>query len=165
MTDEYQEQVTRAFEDAREDVYRYLLTLGLQPPQAQDATQDVFLRLYTALLKGEKIHSVRGWIFRVAHNVGVDARAKKQPLSLEIQMESAVRDQRRGVEMDLIENERIDRIAGAWKTLSPKQRECLYLRSEGLRYRQIAESMGISVSSVREFLSRAVLRLQRAVNE
>ena len=109
--------------------------------------------------------SVRGWIFRVAHNVGVDARAKKQPLPLEIQMESAVRDQRRGVEMDLIENERIDRIAGAWKTLSPKQRECLYLRSEGLRYRQIAESMGISVSSVREFLSRAVLRLQRAVNE
>jgi RNA polymerase sigma-70 factor (ECF subfamily) len=165
MSDEYQQQVTRAFEDAREDVYRYLLTLGLQPAQAQDSTQDVFLRLHTALLKGEKIHSIRGWIFRVAHNLCMDVRAKKQPLPLDPQVEGTLWDKRGGVEMDLIQQERMKRIADAWKTLSPKQRECLYLRSEGLRYRQIGEAMNLSVSSVREFLSRAIVRLQRAVNE
>jgi RNA polymerase sigma-70 factor (ECF subfamily) len=165
MIDKHQEVVTRAFEDARDDVYRYLLTLGLQPPEAQDATQDVFLRLYTSLVKGEKIHSIRGWIFRVAHNISVDVRAKKQPLPLDLQAESMLRDHRRGVDMDLIEHQRTNRVAGAWKTLSPQQRECLYLRSEGLRYRQIAETLGISISSVREFLSRAIVRLQRAANE
>ena len=71
-----QEQVTRLFEEARDDVYRYLLTLGLYPPQAQEATQEVFLRLYSALRKGEKIRKPRGWIFRVAHNLGVDIRAQ-----------------------------------------------------------------------------------------
>jgi len=33
------DQVSRAFLDWREDVYRYLLTLGLSAPEAQDATQ------------------------------------------------------------------------------------------------------------------------------
>jgi len=41
-----QDRVSRLFEEARDDVYRYLLTLGLYPPQAQEATQEVFLRLY-----------------------------------------------------------------------------------------------------------------------
>src|ERR1700724_2053861 len=72
-----QEQVTALFEEARDDVYRYLLTIGLYPPQAQEATQEVFLRLYSALRKGEEIHSPRGWIFRVAHNLGLKIRARQ----------------------------------------------------------------------------------------
>src|ERR1700732_5646930 len=72
-----QEQVTALCEEARDDVYRYLLTIGLYPPQAQEATQEVFLRLYTALRKGEQIQSPRGWIFRVAHNLGLKIRARE----------------------------------------------------------------------------------------
>ena len=64
-------QVTRLYEEAREDVYRYLLTLGLAPPQAQEAAQEVFLRLYADLQKGKRIDNLRGWVFRVAHNHGV----------------------------------------------------------------------------------------------
>ena len=48
-----QDQVAQLFEEARDDVYRYLLSLGLYPPQAQEAAQEVFLRLYTTLKKGE----------------------------------------------------------------------------------------------------------------
>jgi DNA-directed RNA polymerase specialized sigma24 family protein len=50
-----QDQVARLFEEARDDVYRYLLTIGLHPPQAQEATQEVFLRLYSSLRKGDQI--------------------------------------------------------------------------------------------------------------
>ena len=70
-----QDQVSRLFEEARDDVYRYLLTLGLYPPQAQEATQEVFLRLYATLRKGEEIQNPRAWIFRVAHNLGLKIRA------------------------------------------------------------------------------------------
>jgi RNA polymerase sigma-70 factor (ECF subfamily) len=78
-------------------------------------------------------------------------------------LERELRDQQRSTELDLIEQERRNQIGEAWKTLSEQQRQCLYLRGEGLRYREIAEAMGISISSVREFLSRAIVRLQRAV--
>src|SRR5436853_2594656 len=72
-----QDQVSRLFEEARDDVYRYLLTLGLHPPRAQEAAQEVFLRLYATLKKGEQIENPRGWIFRVAHNHGLKVRARQ----------------------------------------------------------------------------------------
>src|SRR6266581_8259554 len=82
-----QDQVTRLFEEARDDVYRYLLTLGLYPPQAQEAAQEVFLRLYVTLRKGEEIQNPRAWIFRVAHNLGLKIRARQhseEPFNPEI---------------------------------------------------------------------------------
>jgi RNA polymerase sigma-70 factor (ECF subfamily) len=161
----HEEQVTRAFEHSRDDVYRYLLTLGLRPPQAQEATQEVFLRLFVALEKGDLIQNERAWIFRVAHNLGVDLQARERTLPLDPEVQASLRDTHRGVEMTLIEQQRMSRIREAWKTLSGQQRQCLHLRAEGLRYREIAEAMGISISSVREFLSRAILRLQKAVYE
>src|SRR5436309_7397794 len=74
------DEVAQLFQETREDVYRYLLTLGLYPPQAQEATQEVFLRLYTTLRKGEQIRNHRAWIFRVAHNLGLKIRSRQNPL-------------------------------------------------------------------------------------
>ena len=54
-----QDRVSQLFEEARDDVYRYLLTLGLHPPRAQEAVQEVFLRLYATLKKGEAIENPR----------------------------------------------------------------------------------------------------------
>ena len=161
----HQEEVTRVYEDARDDVYRYLLTLGLPPAQAQEATQDVFLRLFVALEQGNPISNMRAWVFRVAHNLGLDLRAKKQALPMDPEFGLRIRDKSQAVDMDLIERERMNLLSSAWKTLSDQQRQCLHLRAEGLRYREIGETLGISISSVREFLSRAVLKLQKAVHE
>src|SRR6476660_1487803 len=76
-----QDQVAHLFLEAREDVYRYLLSLGLYPPQAQEGAQEVFLRLYATLRKGEKIQNPRAWIFRVAHNLGLKIRARQNSLA------------------------------------------------------------------------------------
>src|SRR5712692_10937970 len=72
-----QDQVAQLFQEARDDVYRYLLSLGLYPPQAQEAAQEVFLRLYVTLKKGEDIQNSRAWIFRVAHNLGLKIRSRQ----------------------------------------------------------------------------------------
>src|SRR5436305_4061294 len=72
-----QDQVAQLFEEARTDVYRYLLTLGVHPPQAQEATQESFLRLYATLKKGEEIQNPRAYIFRVAHNLGLKIRVRQ----------------------------------------------------------------------------------------
>ena len=99
---ELQDRVARLFEEAREDVYRYLLTLGLHPPRAQEAVQEVFLRLYTALRKGEDIRNARGWVFRVAHNYGLTQRerqATEAPFDadLELRLASRAEDPERGL--------------------------------------------------------------------
>ena len=64
----------------------------------------------------------------------------------------------------MLDREKMQRVQAVLETLSPRQRNCLYLRSEGLRYREIAEVMGISLSTVNEFLRRAISRLAEAVH-
>jgi len=157
-----QEQVARLFEEARDDVYRYLLTLGLYPPRAQETTQEVFLRLYATMRKGEEIRNPRAWIFRVAHNLGLKIRARQhseQPFDADLGSRYASRQDT--VEADLIERERIARFHNAVEGLSEQQRRCLFLRLEGLRYPEIGDTLGISPSAVGEFLRRAMARLKK----
>jgi RNA polymerase sigma-70 factor (ECF subfamily) len=161
-----QEQVTSLFEEARDDVYRYLLTLGLYPPQAQEATQEVFLRLYSALRKGEEIRKPRGWIFRVAHNLGIDIRARQESeLPYDPEMDFRHAGHVANPEQQLAQRERTMRFHRAVEGLSEQQRRCLFLRMEGLRYAEIAAALGISSSAVGEFLRRAIERLRRTRHE
>jgi RNA polymerase sigma-70 factor, ECF subfamily len=160
------EEVTRLFEETRGDVYRYLLTLGLYPPQAQEATQEVFLRLYATLRKGEKIRNPRGWIFRVAHNHGLRIRARQDselPFDSEQDFDSLTGTM--DPEKELAERQRLLRFHRAVENLSEQQRRCLFLRMEGLRYPEIGAALGISVSAVGEFLRRAIERLRRLSDE
>ena len=46
--------------------------------------------------------------------------------------------------------------------LPETDRECLYLRSEGLRYREIAQILEISIGSVANCLARSLARLAAA---
>jgi RNA polymerase sigma-70 factor (ECF subfamily) len=169
MTAEAQldETVSRAYVEWREDVYRYMLLLGLYPPQAQEAVQDVFLRLYTTLRKGgEPIQNQRAWVFRTAHNLGLTLRSRESgTFPLDAELEATLADAGRSPERSLIEREKLRSVHRAVSTLSPQQRQCLRLRAEGLKYEEIAATIGISVSTVYEFLRRAVTRLRKAVYE
>lgn len=161
-----QDQVAQLFLDLREDVYRYLLMLGLYPAQAQETAQEVFLRLYSTLQAGERIESHRAWIFKVAHNLGLKSRVRQErerPFdpNLEANLESPAPDP----EKALLERERNLRVHRAIEGLSEQQRRCLMLRLEGLRYPEIGSALGISASAVGEFLRRAVARLRRVGDE
>jgi len=157
-----QDQVAQLFEEARDDVYRYLLGLGLHPPQAQEATQEVFLRLYVALKKGEEIQNARGWIFRVAHNHGLKVRARQSTQTpFDPDLEARLKSETLNPEQNAIEREKNLRFHKAVEQLSEQQKRCLFLRLEGLRYPEIGSALGISTSAVGEFLRRAIARLRK----
>jgi len=161
-----QDQVAQLFEESRLDVYRYLLTLGLHPPKAQEAVQEVFLRLYVTLKKGEKIENPRGWIFRVAHNHGLTVRSRQSSEEqFEPGLEARLASPAENPETSLLERERMLRFHQAVEGLSEQQKRCLFLRLEGLRYPEIGSALGISASAVGEFLRRAVSRLRKVRNE
>jgi len=157
-----QDEVAQLFLEAREDVYRYLLSLGLYPPQAQEGAQEVFLRLYATLKKGEKIQNPRAWIFRVAHNLGLKIRARESSLApFDANLESQLAAPALDPEQSLLERDRALRFHRAVERLSEQQKRCLFLRLEGLRYPEIASALGISASAVGEFLRRAIVRLRQ----
>jgi len=163
--DELRDRVTAAYEDARDDVYYYVLTLGVSPAQGQEVAQEVFLRLFTTLREGQDIQNVRGWIFRVAHNLALKMRAKEREYSAIDGAAEAHPSHEESAESRVIGKQRRQRIHDALATLSPQQRQCLDLRVAGLRYREIAETIGVGTSTVNEFLRRAIVKLRKALDE
>ena len=55
------------------------------------------------------------------------------------------------------------RLQTAIERLSAQQRECILLRISGLRYREIADVLGINVASVGELITRATARLSEDI--
>src|SRR5437016_11033393 len=114
-----QDQVAQLFLETRDDVYRYLLSLGLYPPQAQEGAQEVFLRLYATLKKGEKIQNPRAWIFRVAHNLGLNIRARQNlQAPFDPDLEAQIAAPALNPEQSLIEREQALRFHNAVQRLS-----------------------------------------------
>lgn len=161
-----QDEVAQLFEEMRDGVYRYVLSLGLPPAQAQETTQEAFLRLYAALKRNELIKNRRAWVVRVAHNLGLSLRARQSsqaPFSADV--EARLSDPALNPEQRLLEQERLLRFHRAVENLSEQQQRCLNLRLEGLRYPEIGAVLGISASAVSEFLRRAIARLKKAGHE
>jgi RNA polymerase sigma-70 factor, ECF subfamily len=157
--------VEQIYHETRADICSYLLCLGVPSAQAPEVTQEVYLRLYQTMRKGEAIQNMRAWLFRVAHNLGLKVRSREKAFrAVNPDWDRFSHTASESPERDMLDREKMQRVQGALKTLSPQQRNCLYLRSEGLRYREIAEVMGIRSSTVNEFLRRAIKRISEAVH-
>ena len=158
-----QERVEQIYQDERERIYAYLVQFGLPAAGAQELTQDTFLRLYLEMQKGDSIENPRAWLYRVAHNLALRSRERESRFE-RLDPEWGHADHRPDPERALLERSQQFALHRAVLDLSPQQRNCLHLRVQGLRYREIAETLGISTSAVSEFLRRAAVRLKEAVN-
>jgi RNA polymerase sigma-70 factor (ECF subfamily) len=164
-----EEQITQLFDELRQPVRRYLLCLNVSPMETEEIIQDTFLRLFRHLHSGGREDNLRGWIFRVAHNIGINELKKRKYLGPSNSLEGADLsalsiDPAPNPEEILLRKERMVRTHGAISALSGRQKQCLYLRAEGFRYREIAELLGVTVSTVAELLHRAIQRLAKESN-
>jgi RNA polymerase sigma-70 factor (ECF subfamily) len=160
------DRVERLFREARSDVYYYILSFSLTAAEAQEIAQDVFLRFYVAVKRGEAIESPRGWLFRAAHNLALNEIERRTTRRLfELNSDNSETYGAENPEQRLIRKQSAGRIQEALSTLSPRERLCLHLRAEGFRYADIAETTGVGISTVAEFLSRAIRKLRKAVHE
>ncbi len=169
VTVKSEQRVTQLFELLRDPVYHYLLVIFRSPSEAEDITQETFLKLYATLHGGERIENARFWIFRVAHNLAIN-RQKHERVFEQLSEPSweEVRERLADTSLDpeqlLLKQERMLRLHAAMGWLSGQERQCLHLRAEGFRYREIAEILGITTSSVAEFLRRGIRKLMRTNN-
>ncbi len=160
-------EIHTAFITWREPIYRYLLAVVGSPTDAEDLTQETFIRLFQDLKRGQTIGNPRAWLFRVAHNLAVDLsrkprrlRAEDHGLAEEASDDGGISEPE--MERRLLEREWLD---GVLARLSRQERRCMELRIEGLRYREIAEVLGIRVPTVQTVLKRAVRKLSGGSHE
>jgi len=72
------EKVTDLFDQLRNPLLRYLLGFGLPTPDCEEIIQETFLALFQHLRSGRSRQNLRGWLFRVAHNLGLKKRQRSQ---------------------------------------------------------------------------------------
>ena len=138
--------------------------MGLSVEEAEDVIQESFLRLLRHLANKRDAENLRGWLFRVAHNLTMDLfRAGKRYLSESMDDESSpvlgIADTSLGPEELAIKGDELRRIWAAMERLTQPQRQAVLLRAEGLRYREISDVLGISTQRVGELVQRALARL------
>ena len=160
-----EERITQLYVDLHEPVYRYLLCLSVGPAEADEIVQETFLRLYRHVHGGGREDNLRGWVFRVAHNLSINEfKSRKRFVSSapeDLAELNAVADPRRGPEELLLRREKMARVHAGISALSEQQKQCLYLRAEGFRYREIAGILEVTISTVVESLRRAIKKLAK----
>lgn len=147
-------------------IRRYLIFLGLSSDTAQEIVQDAYLKLHEHLLANGDRRNLRAWLYRVAHNMARNAQTaarstKTHALGDDIRAE--LRSNFLSVEEELLQTERNARVREAINGLSAAQRECLILRAQGLKYREIAEALNLSVSTVGENVQRGLEKLKECL--
>jgi len=164
--DRIEENILRLFDQFRNRLLRYVLALGLPIEEGEEVVQEVFLSLFRHLQQGRPAHNLGGWLFRVAHNLGLKQRSANHKLRdvMAPDDEAAVepRDTALSPEEGIIQYQRHQRLLAVVRALPEQDRLCLRLRAEGLRYREIAQTLGISLGSVSNSLTRSLARLARA---
>lgn len=157
-----QHDVMALFDDCADGLRRYVTAFGLPPATAEDIVQETFLALFRHLTLGRPRHHLRGWLYFVAHNLALKQRqraARWSRAGLDLTLASALVDQAPDPEQSLAERERRERLRAVARALPERDRQCLYLRAEGLNYREIAKALNVSLGSVSKSLTRAFTRL------
>jgi RNA polymerase sigma-70 factor, ECF subfamily len=154
--DELQELVAQArtgseeafgllFERFQTPIVNYLYRLVGEWESANDLAQDTFLKAYQALPRTADNLQISPWLYRIATNTALDALRRKKritwvPMKAEVEPHAADTASRQAES---------DAIGQALAQVPPDQRTCLVLNMmQGLSYKEIAETLGISVNLV-----------------
>ena len=151
------------YDEFQPKICRYLSRL-VGATDAEDLTQEVFVKVSQALptFRGESKLST--WIYRIATNTAFD---RLRSPSLQRAARAAVEDpqlateESLGIDQELVRQEMNECIRRYIDTLPPRYRSAVILNEdEGLTNQQIADVLGISLDTVKIRLHRARSRLK-----
>lgn len=168
------EQLVRLYQDRVLAILRHLIP---HRQQAEDLTQDVFLRMYRARESYVPNAKFSTWVFTITQNVARNAirqmsRRREQQLGGAASdsgpaptMEQLAKDAsglQPARQLEQLEMSQVVRMA--LETLSERQRMAVLLaKFENMSYQEIADTMGLTVPAIKSLLSRARNNLRDAL--
>jgi RNA polymerase sigma-70 factor (ECF subfamily) len=127
---------------------------------AQDISQEVFLRLYRNLDKVRTMENLTGWLYRVTVNACFDLRRRRPP-GAAVELSDDFASGETDPQQAITEAERRRALKMSLGILSEKERAALVLRDlEGLSTEEVAEALGSSPATVRSQISKARIKVK-----
>jgi RNA polymerase sigma-70 factor (ECF subfamily) len=154
-------RIAPLYEKYKKPLYAYFFRLTSGDGQAsEDLVHAVFYRVikYKSSFKGEG--SFASWLFRIAHNAGIDHKRKIKHLN-------SYKDEFRATHSDHYEQddmeaaEQRENIERAMNKLKPEEKELLVLgKIKCLKYKEIADILDTTENNVKIRMFRAVKKLK-----
>jgi RNA polymerase sigma-70 factor (ECF subfamily) len=137
------------------------------PADAEEAAQEVFLRVYKYLHRFDRTKPFEPWLYRLTINVCNDIASRRPRPGEEIPSEE---HEPAAESLDPLDSLHADEqrrlVQAALSSLPEKQRAAVVLRDlQGLSTSEVADSLKISEATVRSHLSAARLRLKRFIEK
>jgi len=144
---------TEIVEHYQSPIIRYLYRLTGDHEMAKDLAQDTFIQAYKGILKTDAELSLKAWLYRIATNNALQHHRRKKVLSF-IPFTSREKNiAAEGNKADCPGESAA--IQEALYKIPEDQRTCVVLHFvEGFKYREIAETLGISEEAVRKRVTR-----------
>jgi len=152
------------FERYHRLLYSFFYRLNRNSALSQDLVQIVFERIlkYKHQYRGEG--EFKAWIFQIARNVNYDYARKKsnRPKESIESWQDQLLDQAPNQDAKMIKRENLAQLYQALDQLDPEKKEIIVMsKLQGLRYKKIAELMGITEGAVKVKVFRALKELKK----
>jgi RNA polymerase sigma-70 factor (ECF subfamily) len=143
------------------DVYRFSLYLCGNAHDAEDLTEDAFLRAWMST-KPVRVATVKAYLFMIVRNLHIDQMRRARPREAP---DEALPDSRSGPADAAGGRHELQRVLRGFQALPEIDRAVLAMATlGGMPYDLIAAAMGLSVSAVKVRVHRARLRLSEQLD-
>ncbi len=154
-------EVSRLFEEYHERVYRIILRLIGNPTDAEELTQETFVKVYRHLSSLKQPEKASSWVYRIATNVALDRvrqRSYKESKG-QVRLDSGgidVPSEGSTLLVDVERNETTKCVQQFAEHLPDQYRAVLVLHElEGLSLKEVAEATDSSLAATKVRLHRA----------
>ncbi|MCG2461681.1 RNA polymerase sigma-70 factor [Flavobacteriaceae bacterium F89] len=149
------------FEKYYNRLVTYITTYTHDKEQSEDIVQQTFINFWDDKLKLDENKSPKAYLYAIAYNRYIDSlnKDKRREKLLERIWEKALRD--RILEDTEMLEKRIQKMKQVTDSLPPKCKEILHMNKvQGIKYKEIAEQLGISVKTVESQMRIAFTKIR-----
>ena len=150
-------------------IYSFVYRNVGNPAEAEDITQEVFVKVWKNIKKFDQTRNFKPWIFQIAKNTSIDFLRKKKSIPFSKfeneKGQNVLLDNMQSAPENLIEN--LDNkgvLAGAVSQLNDKEQQVITLRhNDGLSFKEIAKVLKESINTVKSRYRRALTNMKKAI--
>lgn len=147
-------------------VYGLLFRLVGNRDEAEDLTQEVFIKLYEHSFARGREHNIGAWLYRVATNTGYNAiRSRNRRWQRNTELLPDPGDEPPDPAAALSRQETQQRVRATLARLPRRDVQLLLLRQMGLSYAELAKICDVAPGSVGTLLRRAAQAFRRGYRE